>query len=109
MNTGLRLRRVEQEFGLAIFLLHRVVRRDRDLSKGLMITRSPITKDSVVRAIGENREGKARQAACEGESLQQMLDSRAWYWSHGVHYTWPVRYGLWLPGYALRQIWHRCR
>lgn len=87
MNTGLRLGRIEQEFGLTIFLLHRVVRCDRDLSKGLMITRYAITKGSIIPAIGENREGKAGQEACKGESLQQMLDSRAWYGSHGAHYT----------------------
>lgn len=37
VDTGLRLRLVEDESGLAALLLHRVKGRDHDLSEGLMI------------------------------------------------------------------------
>ncbi len=37
MHAGLRLPRIEDELGLATFLLHRFVARDGELSEGLAI------------------------------------------------------------------------
>src|ERR1039458_7494134 len=55
VDTGLRLRWIEDEFGLAAFLLHRVVARDRDLSKRLAIRRDAIAEHNVVYGVGERR------------------------------------------------------
>jgi len=54
VDAGLHLGRIENEFSLAVFLLDRVVVRDRDLSEGLA-TRDAITKHSVVNRVSQPR------------------------------------------------------
>lgn len=52
VHASLRLRWVEQEYGLAAFLLYGIVAGDGDLSEPL-IRRYAITEDGVIQSIGD--------------------------------------------------------
>jgi len=53
VDTGLRLRRIEDELGPAIFLGYRVVAGDGDLSEGLAVGGYTVAENSVVRGVGK--------------------------------------------------------
>lgn len=74
VDAGLRLRRVEDEFGLAIFLPHRIKACDCDLPEGLAVRRHAVAEQDVINGVC-----KRRHAQCGGEpddcqSLQESLD-----------------------------------
>ncbi len=75
VDAGLRLRRIENEFRLAAFLLHRVVARDCDLSERLAIRRDAITEHRIVHGVGERRHAECGRDPDDEQSLQEMLDS----------------------------------
>jgi len=77
------LRQVEEEFRLAVFLLHRIVAGDRDFPEALMRSDS-IAKDAIVYRISDQEDARQRQDRRTRQALQQMPDSRAQYGSHGV-------------------------
>ena len=58
VNAGLRLRRIEEEFGLAVFLLHGVVTVHRELPKRLAVGGDTIAEDDGVDHIGNQREDR---------------------------------------------------
>jgi hypothetical protein len=55
VNASLRLRRIEHENGLAVFLLHRVVAGNGYLAES-GICAEAIAKDSVVRGVDNERD-----------------------------------------------------
>jgi hypothetical protein len=83
-DAGLRLGRTEDELGLAIFLEHRVVARDRDLPEGLAIRRYAIAEHSVIHDVGKRGHGQRGGEPDDDESLQEMLDSGSQRCTHGV-------------------------
>ena len=56
VDAGLCLGLIEEEFSLAVFLLHRVVVSDCDLCEGLAATGDTITKYNVVNAVSQPRQ-----------------------------------------------------
>lgn len=60
VDAGLHLRRIEEEFSLAVFLLDRIVVSHCDLSEGLPATRDAITKHSVVNGVSQPRKHRDR-------------------------------------------------
>ena len=53
VDAGSRLRRIEDELGLATFLRDRVVGEDRYLSEGLTVSRHPRVENKIVHAVGK--------------------------------------------------------
>jgi hypothetical protein len=53
VDAGLRLRRIKDEFGLAVFLLNRVVTVYRELAEGLAIGRDAITEANIVHGVAD--------------------------------------------------------
>jgi len=53
VNAGLRFRRIEEEFSLAVFLLHGVVTVHRELPKRLAVGGDTIAEDGEVNGVGE--------------------------------------------------------
>ncbi len=58
VDAGLRLRRIEDELGLAAFLWYRVVAGDRELAEGLAIGSDPVAEYGVVDGVGQRRQGE---------------------------------------------------
>lgn len=53
MDTGARLRQLEDELGLATFLQHRIVGHHGDLAEGLAARCHAIAENSVVHGVGK--------------------------------------------------------
>jgi hypothetical protein len=87
VDAGLQLRRIEEEFRLAILLRHRVVAGDRDLAEGLAIRGDAVAEDSVVNGVGEQGQAQRGREADHDDSLQEMFDTRSQGCAHGVNYT----------------------
>ncbi len=62
IDAGFRLRRMEDELGLATFLWYRVVVGNRDLCEGLPIRSDPVAEETVVDCISQRRES---QGGCD--------------------------------------------
>ena len=56
VDAGLRLRRVENELGLAVFLQHRVIAGNCNLSERLAVRGHAIAEDRVINRIGGQRQ-----------------------------------------------------
>jgi hypothetical protein len=77
-------RRIEDELGLATFLLHRVIAGDHDLSERLMIGGNAVAEHGVVDPVCQGRQGDCGRESDHDCSFQQMLDFRVQWWGHGV-------------------------
>jgi len=75
VDAGLRLRRIEDELGLAAFLGHRVVTHDRDLAEGLAIGGDPVAEHGEVDGVGQRREDQGGCEPNQDHSLQPTFDS----------------------------------
>ncbi len=60
VDTGLHLGRVEDELRFAVFLRHRIVGEDSDLSVGFVVPCHAIAENSVVRGAGKYAQAKSR-------------------------------------------------
>lgn len=56
VDAGLRLWGIEEEFCLAVLLLHGVVGRDRDLAEGLAVRGDAIAEHKEVYDVSEQRQ-----------------------------------------------------
>ena len=56
IGARLRLRWIENELGLATFLLHRVVARNRNLRKRLPVVQDATAEDRVVGRVSQERQ-----------------------------------------------------
>jgi len=90
VHAGLRLWRIEEEFSLAVFLLDRVVMRDRNVSEGLATT-GAITKHSGVSGVSQPRKHRDRQQSPDREPYQQLPYSRARHRTHVCSIAVPSR------------------
>lgn len=75
VDTGLRLRRIEDELGLAAFLRDGVIGHDCDLSERLAIRRRSVTEHDVVHGIGDPCHAQRGREPDDHQSLHEMLDS----------------------------------
>jgi hypothetical protein len=75
IGASLRLRRIEEEFCLPIFLRNGVVGRDRDLSEGLAVRGDAIAERNVVRSVCQQRQAQRGGQSDDNHALQEMLDS----------------------------------
>jgi TonB family protein len=87
VDTGLRLRRIEDELGLAIFLRHGVVAGDRKLSEGLAVRRHTVAEHDVVHGVGKRRHAQRGGEPDNDQSLEEMFNSGSKGGTHGVNYT----------------------
>ena len=83
VHTRFHLGIIEDEFGLAVFLRHRVVTRDSDLAEPT-VRSNPIAKYNIVGAIGEQGHACQSQKHDTYQPLKEMPDSRAQHRAHGV-------------------------
>ncbi len=77
VDTGLRLRRMEDKFGLAAFLRYGVVTCDYDLREGLAIGRDPVAEQGVVDCISQRRDSQRGRGRTNDHALQPTFDSRS--------------------------------
>jgi hypothetical protein len=77
VNTGLILRRIEDELGLAAFLSDRVVAVDRNLPIGIAIGRNPISQHDIINGVGGNGKRKNTQDRDGEKSLDESLNLRS--------------------------------
>jgi hypothetical protein len=83
VDAGLRLRRVENELGLAILLQHRIIAGNCNLSERLAVRGHPIAEDGVINRIGNQRQPCGTRHSNEDQSLQETLDSGSQRGTHG--------------------------
>jgi len=69
VNAGLRLGRIEQKFGPAVFLLHGIIGGDGDLVEGLAIRRHPIAEHGIVHRVSDEGQGEQGQERKSDEAL----------------------------------------
>jgi len=84
VDAGLRFRWIEEEYGLAAFLRHRIVAGDRDLSERLPIRCDSIAEHGVIPGIRKRRRAQRARESNHDQSLQKLFDSPAQHWRHGL-------------------------
>jgi len=77
VDAGLCCGRIEDELGLAIFLLNGVVAVDGELAEGLAIGRDAIAEYNGVRGIADQCHTEQERESNQDQLLQKMLDSVA--------------------------------
>jgi hypothetical protein len=82
VDAGLRLGRIEDEFGLAAFLRYRVVTADRDLSVGLAIRSDPVAEHSKVDRVCQSRQAHCRREPNHDHSQQPTFEFGARHSGH---------------------------
>ena len=91
VNAGLRFRRIEEEFSLAVFLLHSVVTVHCELPKRLAVGGDTIAEDDGVNGVGECGQEYYRRDRNRKRSLHKMLDAFSQDGAHGVEIILPGR------------------
>lgn len=81
VHAGLGLRRIKQEFRLAVFLLDRIIVSHCDLAV-CFISRYSVAEDTVVGYVGDRDRPGCRQDCVARQSLQEMPDFRAQHRRH---------------------------
>lgn len=76
MNAGLIFRWIEDEFGFAVFLGHRVVAVDHNLPIRSVISSNFIAENGVVNYIGYERDRERGKNCDREQSLEERFDLR---------------------------------
>jgi hypothetical protein len=84
VDAGLRLGRIEDEFGLAIFLLYCVVAVYCDLAERLAFGHDAIAEGNVVRSVADQCDAANNKECGQDQALEKMFDWLSQCSTHGV-------------------------
>lgn len=83
MDAGLLHGRIEDEFGLAVFLLDCVVAVYGELTERLAVCGDAVAQDNVVCGVADQRDTQDGREPDQDQSLQKVLDSISKRGAHG--------------------------